>query len=174
MNSVIECIETRRSCRKYKPEMPDHELLSRIARAGAYAASGKGKQSAIMVVITDKATRDRLSAMNARIMGVDGDPFYGAPALILVLADRTIPTHVCDGSLVLGNLMLAAHALGLGSCWINRAREEFDTPEGKEMLKNWGIEGDYAGIGHCVLGWPAQEQGQAAPRKPDYVRWVGN
>ena len=89
--------------------------------------------------------RDRLSAMNARIMSApEGtDPFYGAPVVLVVLADRSVPTHVYDGSLVMGNLMLAAHELGLGSCWIHRAREEFDTPEGRQILADLGVEGDY-------------------------------
>lgn len=172
MNQILESIQSRRSCRKYRSEMPDRAILAQIAEAGTYAPSGKGRQSALIVVITDRATRDMLSRWNAQIMGVDGDPFYGAPAIMLVLADKKVPTHICDGSLVMGNLMLASHSLGLGSCWINRALEEFDRPEGRDLLKKWGIDGDYVGIGHCALGWPDGEAASPAPRKPDYVRWV--
>ncbi|MBD5607266.1 MAG: nitroreductase family protein [Desulfovibrio sp.] len=172
MNKVIENIETRRSCRKYKPELPPRETLEEIARAGTFAASGKGRQSATIVVITDRATRDQLSSMNAKILKTNGDPFYGAPCLMLVLAESSIPTYIADGSLVMGNLMLAAHSLGLGSCWINRAKEEFESPEGKELLKKWGLPETLAGIGHCVLGWPADETPRVAPRKPDYIRWI--
>lgn len=172
MNNVIENIETRRSCRKYKPETPAKDLLAAIARAGTYAASGKGRQAAKIIVVTNRKTRDRLSAMNAKILGVDSDPFYGAPCLILVLADSTIPTWIDDGALVMGNLMLAAHSLGLGSCWINRAREEFDSPEGKAMLREWGLPETLRGIGHCVLGWPDGPDAKAAPRKEDYISWI--
>ena len=122
--------------------------------------------------MTNREMRDRLSRWNAEIMGVDTDPFYGAPAVLVVLADKSVPTHVYDGSLVMGNLLLAAHALGLGSCWIHRAREEFDRPEGKELLKSLGIEGDYEGIGHCILGYPAQEPGEASPRKDGWIYYV--
>lgn len=172
MNKVIENIVTRRSCRKYKPELPPRDTLEEIARAGTFAASGKGSQSATILVITDRATRDQLSAMNAKILKINGDPFFGAPCLMLVLADSKIPTYICDGSLVMGNLMLAAHSLGLGSCWINRAKEEFESPEGKELLKKWGLPDTMAGIGHCVLGWPEAETARVAPRKPDYIRWI--
>lgn len=172
MDKVIENMETRRSCRKYKPEMPPKELLATIARAGSFAPSGKGRQAPLILVITDKALRDKLSAMNAQILGVKSDPFYGAPAVMLVLADSTIPTYREDGSCVLENLMLAAHALGLGSCWINRAREEFESSEGKALLKEWGLSENYAGIGHCVIGWPDTQDMKAAPRKNDYIRWI--
>ena len=122
-----------------------------------------------MICVTNRELRDRLSAMNARIMGTDGDPFYGAPVVVVVLADRSVSTHVYDGSLVMGNLMLAAHELGVGSCWIHRAKEEFDSEEGKQILRSLGIEGDYEGIGHCVLGYtdgplPAEKQ-----RKDNYI-----
>lgn len=172
MNEVIKAIEERRSCRKYKAEMPPRELLMEVARAGSYAPTGKNTQSPIILVITDKAIRDQLSAMNARFLGVSGDPFYGAPCLMLVLANRIYPNYIQDGSLVMGNLMLAAESLGLGSCWINRAREEFEDAEGKKLLAKWGIAETYAGIGHCILGWPLEKQGKAAPRKEDYIRWL--
>lgn len=174
MNAAIENMKTRRSIRGYKPdEMPAQELLEQIIEAGTYAPTGKGMQSPIIVAVTNKGVRDRLSRLNAEVLGTTSDPFYGAPAVLIVLADRNRPTYLYDGSLVMGNLMNAAHALGLGSCWIHRAKEVFNSPEGRNMLKEWGIEGDYEGIGHCVLGYPADEQTpQAKPRKQDYVVWV--
>lgn len=172
MNEVIKAIEDRRSCRKYKPEMPPRELLMEVARAGTYAPTGKNTQSPIILIITDQSIRDRLSAMNAKILGVSSDPFYGAPCLMLVLANSIYPNYIQDGSLVMGNLMLAAESLGLGSCWINRAREEFESAEGKKLLAEWGIPETYAGIGHCILGWPLEKPGKASPRKADYIRWL--
>lgn len=174
MNKFIELLVSRRSIRGYKPdEMPARELISEVLEAGMYAPTGMGAQSPRIVAVTDKATRDRLSRLNAAVLGVSSDPFYGAPVVLVVLADRSRPTHVYDGSLVMGNLMNAAHALGLGSCWIHRAKEVFDSPEGKELLRSWGIEGDYEGIGHCVLGYPVSAVAPAAkPRKADYVTWV--
>ena len=129
--------------------IPD-DVIGKIVEAGTYAATGMGKQSPIIIAVKDKAARDRLSKLNAEIMGTDIDPFYGAPVVLIVLADSSIPTHVYDGSLVMGNLMLAAHALGIGSCWIHRAKEEFERPEGKEILNELGIDGDYEGIGPKV------------------------
>ena len=120
-----------------------NELLDQIVEAGTYAATGMGAQSPIIAAVTNKNIRDRLSRMNAGIMGTGTDPFYGAPVVLVVLADRNRSTYLYDGSLVIGNMMLAAHDLGLGSCWIHRAKEEFDSPEGKALLKEWGIEGDY-------------------------------
>ena len=125
-----------------------------------------------MVVITNREVRDRLSKWNAKVLGTESDPFYGAPVIILVLADRTIPTYLYDGSLVMGNLMNAAQSVGLGSCWIHRAKEVFDTTEGKQMLKEWGIEGDYEGIGHVALGFALKEPAPAKTRKADYAVWV--
>lgn len=157
MNEVIRAIEERRSVRAYTDEMPPRELVGQVVEAGLWAASGMNTQGPVIVAVTDRALRDRLSAMNAEIMGRPGtDPFYGAPVVLMVLAPREAPNRVYDGSLVMGNLMLAAHALGLGSCWIHRAREEFDTPEGRAILADLGVEGDYEGIGHCVLGYPAE------------------
>ena len=174
MNAAIENMKTRRSIRGYKPdEMPAQELLEQIIEAGTYAPTGKGMQSPIIVAVTNKDVRDRLSQPNAEVLGTTSHPVYGAPVVLIVLADRNRPTYLYDGSLVMGNLMNAAHALGLGSCWIHRAKEVFNSPEGRNMLKEWGIEGDYEGIGHCVLGYPADEQTpQAKPRKQDYVVWV--
>lgn len=169
MSEVLKALKERRSCRNYKPDPVPQELLEKILEAGTYAATGMGKQSPVMIAVTDKEMRDRLSKMNAAVMGASGDPFYGAPALIIVLADRKVGTYVYDGSLVMGNLMNAAHALGLGSCWIHRAKEEFDSEEGKAILRSLGIEGDYEGIGHCILGWRAAEDRAPAPRKDGWI-----
>ncbi len=157
MNEVIRAMEERRSVRAYTDEVPSTEQIEAVIEAGLWAASGMGQQDPIIVAVTNRELRDRLSAMNAEIIGdPDRDPFYGAPVVLVVLAPRDQRNRVYDGSLVMGNLMLAAHALGLGSCWIHRAREEFDTPEGKAILAELGIEGDYEGIGHCILGYPAE------------------
>lgn len=169
INEVIKVIKERRSCRKFKAEQITDEQLQAIVEAGKYAATGKGLQSPKMVVIQNPEIVAKLSKWNAEILGVKSDPFYGAPTVILVLADATKPTAVQDGSLVMGNLMLAAHSVGVASCWINRAREEFATAEGKALLKQWGIEGDYIGVGHCVLGYAEGELPKPAPRKDDYV-----
>ena len=172
MSEVINNMKTRRSIRKYKPDMIPEDVLNRIIEAGTYAATGMGKQSPIIIAVTNKEIRDKFSKMNAEIMGVDSDPFYGAPVVLIVLADKARPTYVYDGSLVMGNLMLAAHAEGIGSCWIHRAKEEFESAEGKAFLKSLGIEGDYEGIGHCVLGYVDGEEPKAMPRKENYVYCV--
>lgn len=169
MNTVIENMITRRSCRGYKPDMIPEDVLEEILKAGTYAATGMGKQSPVILAVTNPEVRQRLSEVNAKIMGVDSDPFYGAPVVLVVLADKTRPTYVYDGSLVMGNLMLAAHSLGIGSCWIHRAKEEFQLPEGKEILESLGIEGDYEGIGHCVLGYTEGEYPHTKPRKENWV-----
>ena len=170
MNEILNCMETRRSVRGFKPDaMPADELIEQVAKAGTYAPTGMGAQSPVIVAVTNREVRDRLSKLNAGVLGTQSDPFYGAPVVLVVLADRSRPTYLYDGSLVMGNLMNAAHAVGLGSCWINRAKEEFETEEGKALLKKWGIEGDYIGVGHCILGYPAEEPRPAAPRKPDYI-----
>lgn len=172
MSEVINNMKTRRSIRKYKPDMIPEDVLNRIIEAGTYAATGMGKQSPIIIAVTNKEIRDKFSKMNAEIMGVDSDPFYGAPVVLIVLADKARPTYVYDGSLVMGNLMLAAHAEGIGSCWIHRAKEEFESAEGKAFLKSLGIEGEYEGIGHCVLGYTDGEEPKAMPRKENYVYYV--
>ena len=172
MSEVINNMKTRRSIRKYKPDIIPDDVLNRIIEAGTYAATGMGKQSPIIIAVTNKEIRDKFSKMNAEIMGVDSDPFYGAPVVLIVLADKARPTYVYDGSLVMGNLMLAAHAEGIGSCWIHRAKEEFESAEGKAFLKSLGIEGDYEGIGHCVLGYTDGEEPKAMPRKENYVYCV--
>ena len=174
MNVVLDSLKTRRSIRGYDPDrMPAEELIGQIIEAGTYAPTGRGMQSPRIVVVTDRTVRDRLSALNAAVMGSASDPFYGAPVVLVVLADRSRPTYLYDGSLVMGNLLNAAHAVGLGSCWIHRAKEVFDSPEGKALLKAWGIEGDYEGIGHCILGYPLPGAlPEAQPRKADYALWV--
>lgn len=170
MNETLKTLIERRSCRSYKQDPIPAEILDQILEAGTFAATGMGKQSPIMIAVTDKETRDRLSRMNAVVMGTNNDPFYGAPVVIIVLADRRVGTYLYDGSLVMGNLMNAAHALGVASCWIHRAKEEFDSDEGKALLKSLGIEGDYEGIGHCILGYAADGAAKpAAPRKENYI-----
>ena len=169
-NETLETLKTRRSCRAYKPDQITEAELAAVLEAGTYAPTAMGLQSPKIVVIQDAATRTELSRMNAAVMGREGgDPMYGAPTYLLVLADAHRPTAQQDGSLVMGNLMNAAASLGLGSCWINRAREMFATDEGKALLRRWGIEGDWEGVGFCILGYPAAEPKPAAPRKADYV-----
>ncbi len=171
MNEILRAMEIRRSCRAFSSEMPAQETIDAILRAGTYAATGRGQQSPIILAVTDRELRDKLSAQNAEIMGKDSsfDPFYGAPVVLIVLADKQYPTYLYDGSLVMGNLMLAAEALGVASCWIHRAKEEFQTEEGKALLQSLGIVGEYEGIGHCVLGYPAKPIPPAAPRKENYI-----
>lgn len=169
---TLETIKTRRSTRKYKSDPVPQELLDKIIEAGLYAPSGMGRQATIILAVTDKAMRDKLSAMNAKIMGKDSDPFYGAPAVVVVLAKKDCPTGVYDGSLVMQNLMLAAHELGLGSCWIHRAKEEFELPEGKEILKSLGIDEAYEGIGHCIVGYADGDTPSPAERKENRVFYI--
>ena len=174
MNEIIRAMEERRSIRSFKPEMPPKEVLQQIVEAGLYAASGKGQQAAIVVAVTNKALRDKLAEENRRIAGApEGtDPFYGAPAVLVVLGRKDWPTHVNDGSQVMGNLLLAAHALGLGSIWIHRAKEEFEEPEYQQLLKDLGVEGEWEGIGHCAVGYLNGEAPAPAPRKPGRVFWA--
>ncbi len=174
MNETLKVLETRRSCRKFKPDRVNDEELKAIIKAGTYAATGMGKQSPIIIAVTDKALRDEISAENRRIGGWDEgfDPFYGAPVILIVLADKEVPTHVYDGSLVIGNLMNAAESLGVASIWIHRAKEEFESDFGKNILKKLGIEGDYEGIGHCALGYAAEPAKDPVPRKADYVYYI--
>lgn len=171
MNETLKILETRRSCRKFKPDMVEKEKLDLILRAGTYSATGMGKQSPIIIAVTDKTLRDEISEENRKIGGWNEgfDPFYGAPVILIVLADRAVATHVYDGSLVMGNLMNAAESLDVASIWIHRAKEEFDSQFGKDLLKKLGIEGDYEGIGHCALGYAAEPLAAPAPRKENYV-----
>lgn len=173
MNEVINNIIKRRSVKKYKSDMIPRETLEKILEAGTYAPTGMNRQAPIIIAITNKEIRDRLSALNAKIMGRDGsDPFYGAPVVVVVLADKAVRTYTHDGSLVMGNLMLAADSLGIGSCWIHRAKEEFETDEGKQILRDLGIEGDYEGIGHCILGYIDGDYPEVKPRKENYIYYV--
>lgn len=172
MTDLLNKIKTRRSIRKFKPDMLPREIIDQIIEAGTYAASGMNRQTPIIIAVTNKEMRNRLSKMNANIMGSEGDPFYGAPVVLIVLASKERYTYIYDGSLVMGNLMLAAHELGIGSCWIHRAKEEFESEEGKAILKELGIEGDYEGIGHCVLGYVDGEYPNILPRKENWVYYI--
>ncbi len=169
---AYECIMTRRSIRSYSEKMPDDETLEKVLAAGTYAPSAKNLQTSIIILVKNRELRDRLSKLNAKVLGTENDPFYGAPVVAVVLSARGESNHVVDGALVMGNLMNAAHALGLGSCWINRAREVFDTEEGKAILSELGIEGDWEGIGNCILGYAKGDAPQARARKQDYVKVV--
>ena len=174
MNEILKAMETRQSVRAYRPDPIDEETLNAILRAGTFAPSGMGRQSGKIVVVQDLATREILRAKNAEVIGNPAaDPFYGAPTVLVVLADSTVPTWVEDGSLVMGNLLLAASALGVGACWIHRARETFDSPEGKALLRKWGIPETYRGVGNCILGYPAAEPQPKKPRKADFIVRVG-
>lgn len=174
MSNVLDNIKTRRSIRKFKADMIPQETLDQILEAGTYAASGMGKQSAIIIQVTNREMRDKISAANCKIGGwQEGfDPFYGAPVILIVLAKKDWPNRVYDGSLVMGNLMLAAHDLGIGSCWIHRAKEEFETEEGRALLKSLGIEGEYEGIGHCALGYTDGDYPSASKRKENRVYYI--
>ena len=163
MAETLTTLKMRRSCRAYKPELIEEEKLNAILEAGTYAATGMGKQSPIMIAV------DKLSRMNAAVLGADMDPFYGAPEVLVVLGNKAVPTYVYDGSLVMGNMMNAAADLGIASCWVHRAKEEFESDEGKAILKELGIEGDYEGIGHLILGYAAKPVADPAPRKADYI-----
>lgn len=171
MKDLLELMKTRRSVRKYKPDMIPQDVLDRIIIAGTYSATGRNLQSPIIIAVTNKEMRDKISEMNRKIGGWDEgfDPFYGAPVILIVLADKSCPTYIYDGSLVMGNLMLAAHNEGVGSCWIHRAKEEFESDEGKEILRSLGIEGEYEGIGHCALGYTEGEYPEGHERKDNWV-----
>jgi nitroreductase len=172
-NKFIENLRTRRSIRAYIEKMPPMESIKNVAEAGTYAPNGQGKQSARIIVVTDKDVRDRLSRMNAAILGISADPFHGAPVIIIVLADKNIPTYIYDGTLVIGNILNAAHSEGLGSCWVHRAKEMFESNEGKELLNSLGIVGYYEGIGCCAVGYSSDEELPfPRPRKKDYILYV--
>ena len=167
MDNAIEIFKTRRSCKKFDERKISEKDLDLILEAGTYAPTGMGRQSPIMIAIRDEKLIKKLSKLNAQILGMDIDPFYGANTVVVVLADKTMPTYIYDGSLVMGNLMNAAEALGIQSCWIHRAKEEFETEEGKAILKELGIEGEYEGIGHCLLGY-----GKKVPEKPRNENYI--
>ena len=169
-NEALKNLLTRRAVRQYREDPIPEEVLNRVIEAGLYAPSGMGRQSAIILAVTDKALRDELSRLNAAVMGSTDDPFYGAPVVLVVLASPALAgTYLEDGALVMGNLLNAAHAEGLGSCWIHRAKQVFDSEEGKAILKRAGVEGDYVGIGHCILGYAAGPEPEAAPRREGRV-----
>ncbi len=174
MNETLKVLETRRSCRRFKPDMIKEEELKAILKAGTYSATGMGKQSPVIIAVTDKTLRDEIAEENRKFggWGEGFDPFYGAPVILIVLANKDIVTHVYDGSLVMGNLMNAAESLGVASIWIHRAKEEFESDFGKAILDRLGIKGDYEGIGHCALGYAAGPANEPAPRKDDYVYYI--
>ncbi|MCH5297225.1 MAG: nitroreductase [Ruminococcus sp.] len=171
MNDIITSMKTRRSIRKFKSDMPSKEDINQIIEAGLYAANGRGRQAVITVAVTNKELRDRLSDENRKIGGWEKgfDPFYGAPVVLIVLAEKDWSTHVYDGSLVMGNMMLAAHSLGLGSCWIHRAKEVFELDEYKQLLEDLGVQGEYEGIGHCVVGYADGDYPDEPERKTNRV-----
>jgi len=173
-NAVLTALKTRRSIRSYKAEQITDEELRTVLEAGTWAPTGKGLQDPWIVAVQDAALKEKLSQMNRAFLGIDSDPFYGAPTFVLVFASRPEKWRngVQDASLVLGNMMLAAHAIGLGSCWINREREMFDTEEGKALLKQWGLPEDVMGVGALALGYPAAEPKAPRPRKEGYCRIV--
>ena len=170
--NAFENLLTRRSIRQYKQDPIPEEVLNKILEAGTYAPTGMNKQAPIIIAVTNREMRDRLSKMNAAMMGADNDPFYGAPVVLVVLANKDVRTAVYDGSLVMGNLMLAAHEMGVSSCWIHRAKEMFESEEGKAILKDLGIEGNYEGIGNCILGYADCPAPEARPRKENYVYYI--
>ena len=170
MNETLKTLKERRSCRKYQQRQVDAEALELILEAGTYAPTGRNAQAPVIVVVQDKETRDKISKMNAAVHGSASDPFFGAPTVLVVLADPSVRTYVHDGALVMGNLMNAAHSVGVDSCYIFRAKEVFETQEGKELLRSWGVPEEYVGIGNCILGY--REEGgvkPAAPRKENYI-----
>lgn len=171
---AIKNMLTRTSVKKYKPDPVAKGLLDQIIEAGTYAPTGRNLQSPIILAVTNTQVRDELSKLNAKVLGApEGtDPFYGAPVVLVVLANKACNTRVYDGSLVMGNLQLAAHALGLGACWIHRAKEVFEMEEGKALLKKLGIEGEYEGVGNCIVGYPDGEVPAIKPRKENWVYYV--
>lgn len=174
MNDTLKVLESRRSCRAFKPDMVKDEDIKAIVKAGMYAPTGGNKQTPVFIVVKNKELRDKISEENRRIAGApEGfDPFYGAPVIIMVIANKSFPTYVYDGALAVGNMLNAAKSLDLGGIWIHRAKEEFDSEFGKDILKKLGITGDYEGIGHVALGYEAQECAPASPRKDDYVYYI--
>lgn len=174
MNETLQVLKKRRSCRNFKPDMVPEEKLEAIIEAGIYAPTGMGKQSPIVIAVTNKELRDKIAEENRKIGGwQEGfDPFYGAPVILIVLASKEIGTYRYDGSLVMGNLLNAAESLDVAGIWIHRAKEEFESDFGKELLKQLGITGEYEGIGHCALGYAAEPAKEPAPRKEDYVYYL--
>lgn len=172
MNDIIKQLKRRRSVKSFSDKMPSDDLLKEIAEAGSNAPSGMNRQPAIILVIKNKDLIDRIEKLNRQISGRSTNQFYNAPVLMVVLVDRSVSTRVYDGSLVMGNLLNAADACGLGACWIHRAKEVFDTNEGKDILKEIGVEGDYEGIGNCVIGYPSGKYPDVKPRKDKFIYYV--
>ena len=172
MQDILELIKSRRSVKKFKSDPVPKALIEKIVEAGSWAPTGRNWQSPIILAVTNKELRDKLSRLNF-LSDSDKrvDPFYGAPVVLVVLADKTKHTYVYDGSLVMGNMLLEAHSLGLGACWIHRAKETFNSDEGKAILKELGIEGEYEGIGNCVVGYPDMTPADK-PRKENWVYYV--
>lgn len=169
---AMQNLLTRTSVKKYKSDPVPKALIEKIVEAGTYAPSGRNAQSPIILAISDRQVRDELSRINAKILGAEGaDPFYNAPVVLVVLAEKERNTRVYDGSCVMENLMLAAHALGLGSCWIHRAKETFELPEGKALLEKLGVKGEYEGVGNCIVGY-ADGEFPVKPRKENRVYYV--
>lgn len=170
MNEIINAMIRRRSCRSYKADMVPQELIEQVVEAGLFAASGGGRQGALIIAVSDKETRDMLSRLNAKYDDKKRpDPFYGAPVVLAVLSEKSNPTAFEDGSLAIGNMMMAAHSLGLGSCWIHRAPAVFEDEEAKALLKKLGMEGEYVGIGHCALGYAVEADERIPSRKEGRV-----
>ncbi len=153
MNETLKTLTTRRSVRSYKYQQVPKEIIDQILQAGLYAPTGRNSRDTLFLVVTNKEIRDKISAMNARVMGADSDPFYGAPCVIVVFADRTRHTYLEDGSIAMANLMNGAFSLGVDSCWIHRAKEVFESEEGRELARTLGVPDNYIGIGNCILGY---------------------
>ena len=172
MEKLLELIKTRRSCRRYRPVQIEDRELAAVLEAGTFAPTSMGRQDPWIVAVQRPDLLDRLARMNAEIMGSKGNPYYDAPTVVLVFAPADSRNAVQDASCVLENMMLAAHALGLGSCWIHREREMFATEEGKQLMEEWGLPEGLMGIGALSLGYPEGEAAPAKPRKPDYFRVI--
>ena len=169
MNEALNNLMTRRSIRSFLPKQVEKDLLEKVLEAGTFAPTGGGRQTPVIVAVQDESTVKQLSRMNAAVNGNKNDPYYGAPTVLVVLAERSRGTFLLDGAAVMTTLVNAAHAVGLGSCWIHRAKEMFESEEGKALLKKWGIEGDYEGIGQVILGYAAGPAPEPAPRKENYI-----
>ena len=172
MEDILDIIVSRRSVKKYKSDMPNKDDIEKVIKAGMYAPSGRNKQASIILAITNRKVRDDLSKLLAESRGIDIDPFYGAPVILVVLADRSVSTYIYDGSVVMENMLLEAHSIGLGACWIHHAKEVFDSEYGKRLLKSLNIDGDYEGIGSCILGYPDIEITSPLPRKDNFVYYL--
>jgi len=169
MKETITDLLTRRSIRAYSSEQITEEQLAAILKVGTYSPSGMGKQSSTMVVVQDTETVEMLSKLNAEVTNSDEAPFYGAPTVIIVFGDSNIRTYLQDASLVMGNLMNAAYAVGVDSCYINRAKEMFETEAGKTLMKKWGLSDNHVGVANCILGYHVGDYPEPAPRKENYI-----